>query len=112
MAPAGHICRGETFRACARARVVHHRYRIDGFGLRVGVQPGGCSGYSYLLDIDERDEDDVVIELEGLEVYMDPKSHQMLDGLRIDYETSLLGGGFKFENPNATKSCGCGTSFC
>ena len=84
---------------------------VDGFGLRVGIEPGGCSGYSYLLDIDEPEEGDEVFRQEDVEIYVDAKSHLLLDGLAIDYDTSMMGGGFKFENPNAKKSCGCGTSF-
>lgn len=83
----------------------------EGFGLRVGIQPGGCSGFSYLLDIGEREEGDQIFHCDDIEVYVDPKSHALLDGLRIDYESGLMGGGFKFDNPNAKKSCGCGTSF-
>lgn len=84
---------------------------VDGFGLRVGIEPGGCSGYSYLLDIDEPEEDDEVFAQDDVQIFVDPKSHLLLDGLEIDWDTSMMGGGFKFSNPNARKSCGCGTSF-
>ena len=76
------------------------------------VSPGGCSGYSYVLDIVEgADEDDLIFEQDDIPIFCDPKSHLIVDGLHIDYDNSMLGGGFRFENPNAKKSCGCGTSF-
>ena len=85
---------------------------LDGFGLRVAISAGGCSGYSYILDVvDDVEEDDFVFDVEGLPVYCDPKSHSFVDGIIIDYESSLMGGGFKFDNPKAKRSCGCGTSF-
>jgi iron-sulfur cluster assembly accessory protein len=80
--------------------------------LRVAVVGGGCSGFSYQLDFDgEGRPDDQVIEYEGVEVRVDPTSAQYLRGLQIDYVQSLSGGGFKFVNPNATHTCGCGSSF-
>lgn len=84
----------------------------SGYGLRVGVESGGCSGLEYVLDIvDGPDENDRVFEFHGVSVYCDPRSYLYLNGTQIDYEDSLTGGGFSFENPNAKKSCGCGTSF-
>jgi len=80
--------------------------------LRVGIKGGGCSGFSYTLDVAERpDETDEVFETHGLRVICDPKSLLYLDGTEIDYSDDLLKGGFVFNNPNAKRSCGCGTSF-
>jgi iron-sulfur cluster assembly accessory protein len=80
--------------------------------LRVAVVGGGCSGFSYQLDFDgEGRPDDEVIEYEGVQVRVDPTSAQYVRGLQIDYVQSLSGGGFKFVNPNATHTCGCGSSF-
>lgn len=80
--------------------------------LRVGVRGGGCSGLSYFLDFtDAIKEDDTTLEVEGLTVVCDPKSLQYIDGMRLDFDSNLLGGGFKFHNPNAKRSCSCGESF-
>ena len=81
-------------------------------GLRVSVQPGGCSGFKYGLLIEERSaEDDVVVDQEGVKVFVDPFSAQYLNGVTIDYVTSMQGSGFTFKNPNSTGGCGCGSSF-
>jgi iron-sulfur cluster assembly protein len=81
--------------------------------LRVGVKGGGCSGLSYVmaLDDDAPKQYDQVFEDDGVKVLIDAKSHLYLDGLTIDFKSGLVGGGFEFQNPNAKKSCGCGTSF-
>lgn len=83
--------------------------------LRVGVRSGGCSGMSYAMDFVEpgsqRAEGDVVVNKGEVEVWIDPKSLLYLFGLQLDYSDELIGGGFKFSNPNASTSCGCGTSF-
>jgi iron-sulfur cluster assembly accessory protein len=81
-------------------------------GLRVSVQPGGCSGFKYgLLIEDAAAEDDMVIESDGFKVFVDPFSAQYISGVTIDYVTSMQGSGFTFKNPNATGGCGCGSSF-
>lgn len=83
-----------------------------GSGVRVGVKAGGCSGLNYVLDlVDAPNNNDRVFELHGVRVYCDPKSYLYLNGTEIDFEDSVMGGGFKFNNPNARRSCGCGTSF-
>lgn len=83
--------------------------------LRVGVKSGGCSGMSYMMDFETGDQlsgDYVVHEADGaVEIRIDPKSLLYLFGLQLDYDDALIGGGFKFFNPNAQSSCGCGTSF-
>src|ERR687884_71406 len=81
-------------------------------GLRVSVQPGGCSGFRYGLLIEEQPaEDDLVLEQDGFKVFVDPFSAQYLNGVTIDYVSSMQGSGFTFKNPNATGGCGCGSSF-
>ncbi len=81
-------------------------------GLRVSVQPGGCSGFKYSLVIEDKyAEDDFVLDNEGFKVFVDPFSAQYLSGVTIDYVTSMQGSGFTFKNPNATGGCGCGSSF-
>lgn len=80
--------------------------------LRVGVKGGGCSGFSYTLGFDDRiAETDQVTEIDGVKVVCDPKSFLYLSGTQIDFEDNLMGRGFKFGNPNASKTCGCGESF-
>ncbi|HLK10484.1 MAG TPA: iron-sulfur cluster assembly accessory protein [Candidatus Binatia bacterium] len=80
--------------------------------LRVSVVGGGCSGFSYQLDFAEAPQPgDVVLEYDDLRVVVDPTSAQYLQGTQIDYVSSLSGGGFKFTNPRATHTCGCGSSF-
>ena len=81
-------------------------------GLRVAVLPGGCSGFQYGLNIeDEGQEDDEVVDLNGIRLFVDPFSLQYLDGVEIDYVTTMMGAGFTFKNPNASGGCGCGSSF-
>jgi iron-sulfur cluster assembly accessory protein len=81
-------------------------------GLRISVQPGGCSGFKYgLLIEDEAAEDDVVIDHNDWRVFVDPFSAQYLNGVIIDYVSSMQGSGFTFKNPNSTGGCGCGSSF-
>ena len=81
-------------------------------GLRVSVQPGGCSGFKYgLLIEDEAAEDDIIVDQTGWRVFVDPFSAQYLNGVIIDYVTSMQGSGFTFKNPNSTGGCGCGSSF-
>ena len=81
-------------------------------GLRVSVQPGGCSGFKYgLLIEDQSADDDIVVDQEGFRVFVDPFSAQYLSGVTIDYVSSMQGSGFTFKNPNSTGGCGCGSSF-
>jgi iron-sulfur cluster assembly protein len=81
-------------------------------GLRIAVVGGGCSGLSYKLDFQEAPTaQDKVFEIEGIKIFIDPKSLLYVKGLTLDYSGGLNGTGFTFQNPNATKSCGCGTSF-
>ncbi|MEM8602793.1 MAG: iron-sulfur cluster assembly accessory protein [Cyanobacteria bacterium P01_H01_bin.121] len=82
--------------------------------LRVGVRQGGCSGMSYMMDFVDLGsirEDDEVYDYEGFKVACDKKSLLYIYGMVLDYSTALIGGGFNFTNPNATQTCGCGSSF-
>ena len=85
---------------------------VESAGLRVSVLPGGCSGFKYSLNIEERAlEDDAVVEVSGVRVFVDGFSMQYLSGITIDYTSSMQGSGFTFSNPNASGGCGCGSSF-
>jgi iron-sulfur cluster assembly accessory protein len=81
-------------------------------GIRVGVVGGGCSGFQYSMDFENSQRDgDVVLEQDGLRLYVDPMSSMYLVGVTVDYVQGLQGAGFKFHNPNARNTCGCGSSF-
>ena len=82
-------------------------------GLRIGIKGGGCSGLSYVLSLEEATpkQYDSIFEQDGIKVLIDAKSHLYLDGTTVNYKSALMGGGFEFSNPQAKKSCGCGTSF-
>jgi len=81
-------------------------------GLRVRVVPGGCSGFQYSLNIEEESrQGDFILEERGVRLFVDMFSAQYLNGVEIDYVSGVMGSGFTFKNPNATGSCGCGTSF-
>ena len=81
-------------------------------GLRVRVVPGGCSGFQYSLNIEEESrQGDHVFDQHGVRLFVDMFSAQYLNGVEVDYVTSVMGQGFTFKNPNATGSCGCGSSF-
>ncbi len=80
--------------------------------LRVGVKGGGCSGFSYILDLTETQKDsDEVFEQHGIAIIVDPKSLLYLGGTTVDFKDEIMGRGFVFNNPNANTSCGCGSSF-
>lgn len=81
-------------------------------GLRVAVLPGGCSGFKYGLNIEEKPfDDDIILDTNGVKVFVDAFSAQYLAGVTIDYTSSMQGAGFTFSNPNSTGGCGCGSSF-
>lgn len=83
-----------------------------GWGVRMGVSAGGCSGLSYTMDFaEEPAEKDKVSESHGVRIFCDPKSYLYLNGMVLDYSKQLIGGGFQFKNPNAERTCSCGTSF-
>lgn len=84
----------------------------EGYGLRVGVKGGGCSGLTYTLGFDaEERTGDNILEKDGIKIFIDMKSSLYLSGTEIDYTDGLTGKGFVFNNPNAVKTCGCGSSF-
>ncbi len=89
------------------------KQQMEQGGLRVGIKAGGCSGFSYVFgwEAAPRPGDEVFEGPDGAKVFVDAKSHRLLEGTVLDYDTSLISKGFIFNNPNATSTCGCGTSF-
>ena len=80
--------------------------------IRIGVTAGGCSGYEYVLNVvDELRFNDRIFISHDIRVVIDPRSYLYVNGTQVDFDDAMMGGGFKFENPNAKRSCGCGTSF-
>jgi iron-sulfur cluster assembly accessory protein len=113
-APAAGFALNLTGRAAEEVQkfITQEQVPVETAGLRVSVLPGGCSGFKYSLNIEERPlEDDLVSEINGVRVFVDGFSAQYLTGITIDYVTSMQGSGFTFNNPNATGGCGCGSSF-
>jgi len=100
-----------TPKALLKIRQTFQKMGVEG-GLRLGVLGGGCSGLSYQFKFDTKPRPkDQVFDFEGVQIFIDPKSLLYLNGLTLDYKESLMQSGFVFENPNAKKSCGCGSSF-
>lgn len=100
-----------TPRAIQKIREAFAREKVSG-GLRLGVLGGGCSGLSYQFKFaPEPRPKDHVFEFEDVKVFVDPKSMLFLDGMTLDWKDALIQSGFVFQNPHATKSCGCGSSF-
>ncbi len=98
--------------AVSEVRSIIEKKALGGAALRLSVEGGGCSGLSYKLNFDsEITQHDDTFEFEGLTVIVDKKSAVHLSGTTLDFSTALVGGGFKFQNPNAKQSCGCGESF-
>ncbi len=88
------------------------RENLAGYGIRIGVVGGGCSGFQYSMDFENAEKDgDSVYEHEGVKLFIDPMSSMYLQGVTVDYVVGLQGAGFKFTNPNARNTCGCGQSF-
>jgi iron-sulfur cluster assembly accessory protein len=101
-----------TDSALAVVRKLLVEKNVPDYGLRVFVSGGGCSGLQYGMALEaEARAYDSVIEKDGVKVFIDPTSAMYLANATIDYEDSIMGGGFKIDNPNAVSSCGCGTSF-
>ena len=103
-----------TEKAIARVRSAMAKENVspESGGLRLGVQGGGCSGLTYNIRFDSQArERDRVYEFDGVRLFVDPKSFIYLHGMVLDYEETLMQQGFVFRNPNASRSCGCGTSF-
>lgn len=100
-----------TPKAVDKIREAFKKQGVTG-GLRLGVLGGGCSGLSYQFKFDSKPRaTDKVMQFDDVSVFIDPKSLVFLDGMTLDWKDSLMQSGFVFENPNAKKSCGCGTSF-
>jgi iron-sulfur cluster assembly accessory protein len=94
------------------AQLIAEEEGAEALALRVAVKPGGCSGYSYEMFFDsEVADDDIVREYEGVRVAVDPASAELLTGATLDYSDGLQDAGFHITNPNATRTCGCGSSF-
>jgi iron-sulfur cluster assembly protein len=113
-APASGFALVITARAAEEVQkfIAQEQVPTDSAGLRVSVLPGGCSGFKYSLNVEERSlEDDMVADVNGVRVFVDGFSAQYLTGVVIDYVSSMQGSGFTFSNPNATGGCGCGSSF-
>jgi iron-sulfur cluster assembly protein len=102
-----------TERAATELRDLINSQDKQEAALRVWVAGGGCSGLQYGMALDDNapEAEDNVFEQAGIKVYVDPISLNYMDGASVDYVDDVLGGGFKIENPNATSSCGCGSSF-
>ena len=92
-------------------RLIEEKEVPESYGLRIGVKGGGCSGFTYLLGFDEKNEKDEEFEVNGIKVYMEKAHGLYLLGMEIDWLDGLNNRGFVFNNPNATDTCGCGTSF-
>lgn len=101
--------------SASAARRVAELIRQEGrpnLRFRLAVTGGGCSGFQYAFDFDDRvNPDDLVVERDGVQLLVDETSRQFLGGAEVDYVENLLGSSFQVKNPNATASCGCGTSF-
>jgi iron-sulfur cluster assembly protein len=101
-----------TPKAVDKIRTAFAREGVAEGGLRLGVLGGGCSGLSYQFKFDARPRPtDKVLDYDGVKIFVDPKSLLFLEGMTLDWKDSLIQSGFVFENPNAKRNCGCGTSF-
>jgi iron-sulfur cluster assembly protein len=102
-----------TSKAISEIKRIREQNNIpETYGLRIGVRGGGCSGFSYALGFDaEPRPTDIVLDADGVRVFIDAKSMFYLMGVTLDFSDGLMGRGFTFKNPNATRTCGCGSSF-
>ncbi len=103
-----------TERAAQEVKTIVEQQKVspESTYLRIGVKGGGCSGFTYSLDLtDVKNDQDETFDSSGIQVVCDPKSYLYLNGTSVDFKDELMGRGFVFNNPNATSSCGCGSSF-
>ena len=101
-----------TAKAVEMVKDAMQREGLAGYGIRVGVMGGGCAGFQYSMDFEKDARDgDLTFAQEGVKVFVDPMSSMYLQGVTVDYVVGLQGAGFKFSNPNARTTCGCGSSF-
>ena len=102
-----------TENAALQIQKLLEKQHVEAGGLRVGVKAGGCSGFEYVFAWETAPrQDDLVFQApNGVRVWIDPRSHRLLDGTTLDYDMSLVSKGFIFNNPHAKSTCGCGTSF-
>ncbi|MBS3110395.1 iron-sulfur cluster assembly accessory protein [Candidatus Woesearchaeota archaeon] len=101
-----------TKQAAAKLRELFMKEKKENYGLRISVVPGGCSGYSYGLEFENKEtKEDKVLKENGVKIIIDNESLKMIKGSKLDFVDTLQGSGFKITNPNAVDSCGCGQSF-
>jgi len=101
-----------TAKAVEMVKDAMEREGLQGYGIRIGVVGGGCSGFQYSMDFENAVKDgDLSFELDGVRLFVDPMSTMYLQNVTVDYVVGLQGAGFKFSNPNAKTTCGCGSSF-
>jgi iron-sulfur cluster insertion protein len=101
-----------TAKALEMVKDAMEREGLQGYGIRVGVMGGGCAGFQYSMDFEKEGRaGDLAFTQEGVTLYVDPMSSMYLQGVTVDYVVGLQGAGFKFNNPNAKTTCGCGSSF-
>jgi iron-sulfur cluster assembly protein len=101
-----------TEKAASKVKELLHNENKEDHALRVGIKGGGCSGFTYTLNFDDKNlETDQVFEDKGVKIVIDAKSFVYLSGTELDYVENLTGSGFSFSNPNAKRACGCGSSF-
>jgi iron-sulfur cluster assembly accessory protein len=101
-----------TAKAVEMVKDAIQREGLAGYGIRVGVMGGGCAGFQYSMDFEKEPKDgDLSFEQDGITLFVDPMSSMYLQGVSVDYVQGLQGAGFKFVNPNARSTCGCGSSF-
>jgi iron-sulfur cluster assembly accessory protein len=101
-----------TPKAVEMVKDAMEREGLQGYGIRVGVVGGGCAGFQYSMDFENAPrEGDLAFEQDGVRLYVDPMSSMYLQNVTVDYVVGLQGAGFKFSNPNARNTCGCGSSF-
>ena len=100
-----------TEKAADKVREFMKQEKKEQHGLRILVSPGGCAGFQYGLEFDDKKDGDTIIEDKGIKILVDKESAQFLTGTEIDFIEGLHGTGFKVNNPNAQKTCGCGNSF-